>query len=155
VDNRGFIFFDNFTRQLGRLVEEYGEADFLLKSEKAEAVNVVTQQYFIQFYEHFHPDERGKAISLADYARDLIIDAKAHKHRLNRVLKNPPKKFLALLLHKECYAFDGDPAYYIGLERIDTERKALDWSFHLNEKTWLNREAWISTLERMFGRKPI
>ena len=154
-DNKGFLAFDKFAYRLERLVEKLGGEEGLLKSEKAGFVNVITQQYLVQFEEHFYPYEQGEAINVGEYTRDLLIDMKAHKHRLKMVLKNPPEEFLVLLLHKECYGLNDRSAYYIELNQIDSERKALDWTFHLNEKIWLNRGAWIKTLEGMFGRNSV
>ncbi len=153
----GFIAFDNFAkRQIPSLLERFEmDREELLKSQYGDFVNVVTAHYFGQFKEHFNPMLKGRAIDLGEFARNIKIDANAHIYRINKVLENPPEEFLVLILHDNCYPFTSGPAYPIKLERIDNLRKAWDWTFHLNEKTWLNREAWIDTVEALFGRKGV
>jgi hypothetical protein len=116
-------------------------------------VNSVTSQYFSQFPELFRKTDSSEPMLLEEYVTDRLIDLHAPNYRLEKILQNPPDKFLFMLNHESCHPSESEiNPYYIDLPRIDTPKKALEWTFHLNEKNWFNPKGWIKTLESLFGR---
>jgi hypothetical protein len=45
--------------------------------------------------------------------------------------------------------------YEIGLERIGTGEKGIQWTLHLEEKNWFNWKGWTHILHSLYGRKPV
>jgi hypothetical protein len=134
-----------------------GYLDYLKNTDKTSEnelfVNSVTSQYFSQFPNFFREKNPSNLINLGDFVTDRLIDENAPNYRLDKILKNPPNKFLFLLTHDQCHPSESEiTPYYIDLPRIDTPRKALEWTFHLNEKNWFNPKGWIKTLENLYGR---
>ena len=139
-----------------RYLSKKNSLDELIKNEKAIFVNAVTSQYFEQFHDYFKTPQKADFMALSDYIDGLRINAKAHKYRLEKVLEKAPEgKFLFLLTHEECHPEEIENFYCIDLIRINTTEKAIEWTLHLGEKTWLNYQGWLQILEDLFGRKNI
>ena len=148
------ILADNYTRQIidTLAIDFEDDQDGLLASGQGPLVNAVTMEYFRQF-EKRYAQKYGDVVELGEVMRDRLIDEKAHKNRLEKVLENPPKRFLFLLAHGKCVPPEYTPANYeIELNRIDTAEKALEWTFHLEEKNWFNARGWVYTLGKLFER---
>jgi uncharacterized protein YbcC (UPF0753/DUF2309 family) len=159
----GLVVIDDFAEHLEDLIHEHGTPEAVIHSNPA-LVNTVTQEYFEQFYDLFHKDE-GDVVEFSEAMKHRIVDMKAHVYRLNKVIevsKNRDKikkplyeqfMHLCLLAHYACIPTEGPKQYFIELERIKDTRDAIDWTIHLEEKTWWNPHGWTRMLEALHGRK--
>ncbi len=148
----GFIVASNFVDYLdSRLLNYDSSHERLLESEESEFVNVITSNYFSQFYDHFHPN-KARVIELGEFSTEMAVEAKAHKYRLERILTKKPEGFLFLFGHGVCIP---EKTYEIGLANIDTREKALQWTRHLGEKPWFNLKGWLHILDSLYEHQSI
>ena len=149
-----FIGADAYVNYL-KYLSQKNTLEELIKNKKANFINQITFQYFQQFPEIAKNQYQEGGINLGEHMRDKLIDMKAHKYRLEKVLEKAPQdKFLFILAHEECHQPESEvQPYYIDLTRINTAEKAIEWTIHLGEKTWLNYQGWLQILEDLFGRK--
>ncbi len=58
-------------------------------------------------------------------------------------------------MHYSCMPEKISQGYEIGLERIGTGEKGIQWTLHLEEKNWFNWKGWTHILHSLYGRKPV
>ncbi|MEM4605888.1 MAG: hypothetical protein QW103_02555, partial [Candidatus Pacearchaeota archaeon] len=123
----------------------------LINSEKKDFVNVIVSQYIKQFANLF---KNRFVESLEDIFNDNEIKKdKLEEYRLKKVLEGSFDKNLFLLGHYDCI---GNLGYYrIDLKRIDTPRKALEWTIIMGENNWFNFNGWKQILVDLYGRTPV
>lgn len=150
--SEGHICADSYVSFLKSLRE--GETDSLGEF-YSPIVDAITLQYFNQFEKELCKGSELDTLSFIDELKKK----QDPEFRLKKVLEYAPEdKFLFMLVHNNCLEndfcnFQGH--YPINLKRINTPMKALDWSFHLKDKTWFNPYGWFEILEDLFGRNPI
>jgi hypothetical protein len=161
----GLVVIDDFAEHLEDMIREHCTPEAVMQNCKPDFVNAVTREYFAQFYDLFHPN-KSDVIELGEAMKDCLVDMKAHIHRLKTVLEVSHKVRdskdgteyehslqLCLLAHYGCVPIEGPKQYPIELERIQDPRDAIEWTIHLEEKSWWNPYGWTRMLEALYGRK--
>ncbi|MEM4239591.1 MAG: hypothetical protein QXM31_00505 [Candidatus Woesearchaeota archaeon] len=159
----GLVVIDDFAEIFGYMLQEHGSPAAVVQS-NPDLVNAVTKEYFEQFYDLFHENE-GEVVDVSQAMKHRMVDMKAHIYRLNKVLevsknRDQVKKplyerfmHLCLLAHYDCIPSDSANQYVIELERLKDPRDGIEWTLHLEEKTWWNPHGWARVLEALYGRK--
>lgn len=113
----------------------------------------ITSAYFVQcrdFYDTTRDDQHGFIDNKS--AIQFTEDRLNPKYRLRAVLRSFPQNMdVWLVAHMDCLPEDLN-AYDIALWRIDTEEKALQWTFHLAEKVQWHGRGWVQFLTQLFDR---
>jgi len=155
--NDSMVVGGSYKRHIDYKLEEYGTVEDLVENEPI--VNMLTFHYLYQFQMRDlkkEPNDGGpRIINLFDGINDILEIRSNHKYRFEVVQPQIPlSKYLYLTIHNDC-RFDGAGHYEIPLSRINDASKALEWTFHLDEKTTFNPHGWIETMESLFGRRGV
>jgi len=142
-DNDSGVIIDDFTKDLGLLLDKCGSMDELIASDYGNFTNAVTWHYFRQFPQRFKLDEEDIS--------NISLDLRAKKYRLERVLEDPPGKYLFLIAHYSCIP-DRSRQYTISLEDMSNPLLVARYSLDLKQKIWFNPEGWRQVLFELAGR---